>query len=145
MEASGSTPPSARVFRKFDKSRPTTLCSTSHPLLPLLFSPTFQPRRTHRPLERAMKFPRRPNLSLFPGRFWAGTRYTSSFPPRKLLSPPTDLAWIHILLSLSLSLCPVCSSSYSSPTTYFAVTLLLFLRVDHRTRSRCHKKADQKK
>lgn len=97
MEASGSTLPSARVFRKFDKS---------HPLPVLLLTPTFsssiyQPRHTHRSPERAMKFPRRPNLSLFPRR--SGLDIPQAFLPESFYRHPrpTDLAWIHILPSLS--------------------------------------------
>lgn len=92
MEASGSTSPSARVFRKFDKSRPTTFRSSfRHPRLPssLPLSPTSLSLAAH--IDRP---PARDEISsssqslVIPGAFWVGTRYTLGFPPRKLLSPP---------------------------------------------------------
>lgn len=86
MGASGSTSPSARVFRKFDKSRPT-ISRSSFPLL--LLSYLTQSRRTHRPPARASDEISSSSQSLvIPGAFWVGTRYTLGFPPRKLLSPP---------------------------------------------------------
>lgn len=82
IEASGLTLPSARVFRKFDKSRPTSR-SPSHPLL-LLF---YLPASPHTSIARASDEISSSSQSLvIPEAFWAGTRYTPQL-SRKLLSP----------------------------------------------------------
>lgn len=146
MEASGSTLPSARVFRKFDKSRPPSFTpftplprSPSHSLLLSSFISQF--RHTRRSPERAMKFPRRPNLSLFPRRSGPGPDIPQAFLPESFYrhSRSTDLAWIHILPSLSRMFLPVCSQL----TTYFAFSDFCESIIEHDLDS--HKKVKQKR
>jgi len=148
MEASGSTPPSARVFRKFDKSRPTIPRLSSIPLFPTYFSSASQPRRTHRPAEQAMKFPRRPNLSLFPGRSGPGPDIHAELSSSKApiaIAPLSSVPCLPLIWPESTFYFPVCLSARGhSRATYFAVTLLSSARVDHATQSRFHKRASQK-
>lgn len=144
MEASGSTPPSARVFRKFDKSRPTILQST--PVPRLYFSSTSQPHRTH--IDRPSDEISSSSQSLvIPGAFWAGTRYT----PRAFLfetsyhHPPALVIWPESRSTFCFSTPQFASLRGHSRTTYFAVTLFSSSRVGRRTRSRCRKRAGRAK
>lgn len=91
------------------------------PPLALLHTPFFsssisRPRHAHRSPERAMKFPRRPNLSLFPRRSGPGPDIPQAF-PKASIATPALLIWPG---STFYPLCPVCSSLRSLLTTYFA-------------------------
>jgi len=136
MEASGSTLPSARVFRKFDKSHPTPH-DPSHPFLPLFYLST----SPHTSIARASDEISSSSQSLvIPEAFWAGGPDIPRAFPKASIATPALLIWPR---STFCPLCLVCSSLRSLPTTYFASSKFCELIIKHDFD--LHKKANQKR
>lgn len=119
MEASGSTPPSARVFRKFDKSCPHTSVLL-HPPIPLLLLVYLSASSTARASDEISSSSQ---SLVIPRVFWAGTRYT--------IYPELSSSKVPIVIPLAppdldpqfASSAPFASLHEHSRTTYFAAHL----------------------
>lgn len=117
MEASGSTPPSARVFRKFDKSCSHHTSVLLHPPIPLLLLVCFS-ASSHTSTARASDEISSSSQSLvIPRVFWAETRYT--------IYPELSSSKVPIVIPLAPpDLDPQFASLHGhSRTTYFAAHL----------------------
>lgn len=103
--------------------------------IPFFSSSISQPRHAHRSPGRAMKFPRRPNLSLFPRRSGPGPDIPQAFPKASIVT-------LVLLIWPGSTFYPLCPPIFLS--AFITYHFLRFLRVDHKTRSRLSRK-DQPK